>query len=174
MELDAFTQHVHDQLTAAAALGDERTREIATALAATARSSVRLAILDALSAAAAEITDALYAGGDGGASPAVTVHLDAPDTVRFSVSGPPSEPAEPMTPNRVEDGDATARISLRLSDSLKSDIEKAAAAADVSVNSWLVRAAASALRTGSGDGNWSGAGHQYGRGAQRITGWVTG
>ena len=94
MELDALTQHVHDQLTASAALGDERTREIAAALAATARSSVRLAILEALSAASAEITDALYAAGNGQATPAVTVHLEGADTVRFTVSGPPGEPAE--------------------------------------------------------------------------------
>lgn len=175
MELDAFTQHVHDQLTASAALGDDRTREIAAALAATARSSVRLAILQALSAASAEITDALYAVGNGQASPAVTVHLEGTDTVRFAVAGPPGEPAEPEAAARSDDGETTARISLRLSEGLKTEIEKAAGQADVSVNSWLVRAASQALRAGAGDwSGWSGSGHQYGRGAQRITGWITG
>lgn len=172
MQLDALTQQVHDQLTASAALGDDRTREIATALAATARSSVRLAILDALTTATAEITDALYAAGNGQASPAVALHLDGADAVRFTVSGPPAEP-DAASSGRAEDGEATARISLRLSDGLKADIEKAAGQAEISVNSWLVRAAANALKGGAGDWNtW--AGDQHNHGTQRITGWVTG
>lgn len=175
MELDALTHTVSDQLNAAAALGDGRTREIAAALASTARSSVRLAILDALAAAATEITDALYATADGQAAPAITVHLEGSETVRFSISGPPPEPAEPASSARPEDGEATARISLRLSDRLKAEIEKAAGQAELSVNSWLIRAASTALKAGSGEGpGWPGPGHQYGRGAQRITGWVTG
>lgn len=173
MELEPLTHQVHDQLTAAAALGDDRTRDIAAALATTVRSSVRLAILDALTAATGEITDALYAAGNGSASPAITVHLDGADTVRFTVTGPPAEPAEPA--GRTEDGETTARISLRLSDSLKADIERAASQAEVSVNSWLIRAASNALRGSSSDwSNWTMPGHQHGRGAQRITGWVTG
>lgn len=177
MHLDDLTQHVHDQLTASAALGDDRTREIAATLASAARSSVRLAILEALGTATGEITDALYAAGGGAATPAVTLQLDGSDTVRFTVSGPPTEPAEPSA-GRPEDGEATARISLRLSDSLKADIEKAAAQVELSVNSWLVRVASNALQ-GAGGGDWSawpGAGgrQQYGRGAQRISGWVTG
>jgi len=173
MQLDDFTQQVHEQLTASAALGDDRTREIAAALAAAARSSVRMAILDALSAASVEITDELYNAGDGQASPAVTVRLEGADTARFAVSGPPPEPAEPVALTKADEGEATARISLRLTDGLKANIEKAAAEAELSVNSWLVRAATQALRSEPGGGaSWSG--HHTGRGAQRITGWVTG
>ena len=78
--------------------------------------------------------------------------LDAPGTPRCrcgstattwsSTSGSPSgAPAEPPR----DDGDASARISLRLSEALKADIEAAAARDGVSVNTWLVRAAGAAL-----------------------------
>jgi hypothetical protein len=180
MNLNDHTRKVREQLLAAAALGDDRTQQIAGTLAATVDSSVRLAILDAVSAAAAEITTALFDASSGHQSPAVSVQLDG-DEVRVLVSHAPSEPADAPRP---DDGEANARISLRLSDSLKADIEKAATAADVSVNAWLVRAAANALRSGGGQpGGWPGSswlpagewpwGH-HGRGGTRITGWVTG
>ena len=166
MELDDYLREVSEQLTAAAALGDERTREVAAALAATARSSVRMAILDALAAATTEVTDALHAAGAQPA-PAVSLHL-AGDQVRFTVTGPP--PDEPSESARTDDGDATARISLRLTDSLKAEIERAASQAGLSVNSWLVRAATNALRPGPGPGSgWFSA-----TGGHRFTGWVTG
>ncbi|HEX2902759.1 MAG TPA: ribbon-helix-helix domain-containing protein [Jatrophihabitans sp.] len=176
MHLETMTAQVDTQLAAAAALGDDRTREIAAALAASARSSVRLAILDALSAAAAEITDALYAAGGGPASPAVTLRLDG-DTVHFSVTPPPAEPVAATEPpgTRADEGEATARISLRLPDALKAEIEQAAGQAELSVNSWLIRAASQALRGPASDWeSWSGRAHQYGHGAHRLTGWVTG
>ena len=45
MQLDGYVRDVAQQLTAAAALGDDRVREIATALATAAGPAVRLAIL---------------------------------------------------------------------------------------------------------------------------------
>lgn len=169
MELEQFLHDVSRQLTAAAALGDERTREVAAALADTARASVRMAILDALAAATVEVTDALHAAiGSAQPIPAINLQLTG-DQVRFTVTTPPDvEPAEPDA-SRSDDGDATARISLRLTDTLKADIERAAGTAGLSVNSWLVRAASRALRPdGAPPGGWhSGGGH-------RFTGWVTG
>jgi type 1 fimbria pilin len=169
MELEHFLREVSEQLTAAAALGDERTREVAAALAGTARSSVRMAILDALAAATVEVTDALHAaGGDAQPAPAVSLQLTG-DQVRFTVTTPPQlEEAEPVA-TRPEDGDATARISFRLPDSLKAEIDRAAGQAGLSVNSWLVRAATNALRPGTASaGGW------HSSGGHRFTGWVTG
>ncbi len=170
MELEQFLHDVSRQLTAAAALGDERTREVAAALADTARSSVRMAILDALAAATIEVTDALHAAsGSAQPAPAVTLQLTG-DQVRFTVSAPPDEEPPEPAPSRADDGDATARISLRLTDTLKADIERAAGKAGLSVNSWLVRAATTALRpAGTPSGGW----HSTG-GGHRFTGWVTG
>jgi hypothetical protein len=179
MNLNDYSDKVRDQLHAAAALGDERTQQIAGSLGAAVDSSVRLAILDAVSTAAGEITAALFDASAGQQSPAVTVQLDG-DELRVLVTHAPTETLDPPRP---DEGEATARISLRLSDALKSDIERAAATADVSVNSWLVRAAGNSLRggpaagfAGSNPGGWLGGdwtGHGN-RGANRITGWVTG
>jgi hypothetical protein len=173
MQLDHHLAQVHDQLSAAAALGDERTREIAATLATAATPSVRLAILNALSAAAGEITAALL---DSPGSPAVTVRLDG-DEVHVAVQTvePETTGAEP----RRDDSDTSARISLRLSESLKADVDDAAARDGVSVNTWLVRAASAALTPASFGGS-SGSGHGPGRhgnhntGTHRVTGWING
>jgi hypothetical protein len=71
---------------------------------------------------------------------------------RFVVSLPPAEepPAEPapeLGPPVVDTDDAVSRINLRLPDQLKARIEEAATRASLSVNAWLVRAAAAALDT---------------------------
>lgn len=173
MQLDQQLTAIQDQLVAAAALGDDRAREIAAALTTAAIPSVRLAILSALSAAAAEITEALL---DYPGSPAVTVHLDG-DEVHVCVQAvePDTSPAE----TRRVDGDPSARISLRLSEALKADIDDAAARDGVSVNTWLVRTAGAALASGS---PFSGAppgadfgGRQRGnRNNHRVTGWING
>jgi hypothetical protein len=169
MQLPEYTQHVHDQLHAAAALGDDRTQQIAGGLAGAADAAVRLALVSAVSAAAEEITAALAEAEIPG-SPSVRVTLDG-DDLRLSVTTLPTTAQEPA--GRADDGDATARISLRLSDALKGEIEQAAADSDVSINTWLVRAARSALagpsRRTVWDDPWPPA-----RGSHRITGWVTG
>jgi hypothetical protein len=168
MELERFLAPVSEQLTAAAALGDEHTRQVAEVLAATARSAVRMAVLDALAAATVEVSDALHAAGVQPA-PAINLQLTG-DQVRFSVTTAPMvEEAEPAA-GRSEDGDSTARISLRLTEALKAEIERAAGQAGVSVNGWLVRAASSALRPGAQQaGGW-----HPSAGAHRVTGWITG
>src|SRR5437899_408103 len=111
MQLSDYTQKVHQQLQAASSLGDERTQQIAGALGNAVEASVRLAILDALSAASAEITAALFDASAGQPSAAVAVQLDG-DELRVVVTPPAAEPVEPPRP---DDGKATARISLRLS-----------------------------------------------------------
>jgi len=167
MDLDPYLARVAEQLAAAAALGDDRTRAIAATLADAAGAAVRVALLDALTAAGREVTDALHAAaGDGNQpAPAVTLLLDDGQP-RFTVTMPPAE-QNGTEPPRADDGDATARISLRLSESLKAEVERAAGAAGVSVNSWLVRAAGAALRPPAQTG-W------HAPGGHRITGWVTG
>lgn len=186
MHLDPHVASVHDQLTAAAALGDDRTREIAESLATAAAPAVRLAILDAISAAADEITSALL---DYPGSPAVTSRLDG-DEVRVEVRASAPTEAEPP---RTDDGEASARISLRLSEALKADIDAAAERDGVSVNTWLVRAATAALRPGPFAGFGSGAFGAFGPftggwgpsggpgggttrrgGGHNISGWING
>ena len=168
MHLDDYVRQVHDQLTASAALGDERTQQIAHTIVAAAGPAVRLAILSALAAAADDISDALL---DSPGAPTVAVRLDG-DTVRVDVLGADPNPA---AGSRVDDVEASARISLRLSEALKSDVEAAAAREGVSVNTWLVRAAGNGLTPGFGLGpGWADAAHRRGTNAHRLTGWING
>ena len=173
MQLEDYVRQVHDQLTAAAALADDRTREIAARLADTAAPALRLAIMNALAAAADEITAALL---DSPGSPAVAVRVEGAD-VRIDVAAGAPEPAAP----RPDEGDANARISLRLSEALKAEVEEAAAHDGVSVNTWLVRAASHALAGpwGGFDGRHAGAGRTASRNvrsrnAHHVTGWING
>src|SRR2546423_3484429 len=187
MHVNEYVEQVHDQMRAAAALGDERTQQIAGTLAETADASVRLALLAAVSTAAAEITAALYETNGG---PAVTVAVDG-DEIRIDIAQAPQPPADEPPADDLDRGDATARISLRLSERLKSDIDEAAGRDGVSVNTWLVRAAGAALARPGGPGSgwgggpgwggpgWGGGGPgwgggSHGRGSHRTTGWVTG
>ena len=172
MELEPLLTQVHDQVLAAAALGDDRTRQIAESLAGAVSTSVQLAIVNALSAAADEVTGALL---DYPGSPAVTVRLDGSD-VRFDVRGTEAPAAaEP----RADDSDNSARISLRLPESLKTDVEAAAARDGVSVNTWLVRAADTALTPTWSNAarmaaSWAESAGKHGGSSHRVTGWING
>lgn len=185
MHLDHHLSTVHDQLIAAAALGDERTKEVAGALAGAATSAVRLALIGAVSQAADETTAALL---DYPGSPAVAARLDGDEiTLEVRTAAPDAVSAE----QRREDGDPSARISLRLSEALKADIDAAAEREGISVNTWLVRAATAALEPrpfgpqwfgGTGTGSWrfdpfQAATPDFGgkrRNTHHITGWIDG
>ena len=162
MHLPPYTAGVRAQLTAAAALGDDTTRAIADALASAAEPAVRLAVLEAVSAAADEITEALL---DAPGAPAVTVRLDH-DDLRVEVRlGSVAEPAPPPV-DEAEPAENAARISLRLPDSLKGQIEGAARGDGVSVNTWLLRAASAALSPAPT--------YRHAGTSGRITGWING
>jgi hypothetical protein len=169
MELGPYVDTLRQELGTAAAAGGEEARALAERLAAPLESAVRLTLLDALSAAAAEITRELAPGS-------VDLLLRNREPV-FVVTPPLAEEPDPA-PAAVEappppaDGEdaATARINFRLPDSLKSRIEDAAARSGLSVNAWLVRATAAALESGlrsQSTDRVSGA-----RGYQRHSGWV--
>jgi hypothetical protein len=114
--------------------------------------SVRLTLLDVLSAAAAEITTRLddavievrLSGGD--ADFVVTLTPDdligAPPAPGAPVA--PVAPAAPGAPG-APGPDDMARVTLRLSEPLKARVEASAAAEGVSVNAWLIRAIGQAL-----------------------------
>lgn len=138
MHLDDYTARVQQQLHAAAALGDDRVQQIAAQLGEAATSAVRLAILGALTEAADEATAQLL---DFPLSPVMTVRLDS-DDLRVDVVAGPVQPADAAP---VDEGEASARVSLRLTEALKAQIDEAAARDGVSVNTWLVRAATAAV-----------------------------
>lgn len=170
MQLNEYVDQVGEQLRAAAALGDERTQQIADALAGAAGSAVRLALLAAASAVAADVSAAMF-DVPGAAGTAVSVRLDG-DELRIVVT-PPAD-TSPADTSVADDNDTTARISLRLSEALKADVEQAAGREGLSINAWLVRAIAAVARGGAarrGKSDWA---PPSGKGAHRIKGWVTG
>jgi hypothetical protein len=164
MHLDDYVDQVQQQLVAAAALGDESTQRIASKLSEAATSSVRLAIMGAVSEAADELSALLL---DFPLSPAVSVRLDG-DELRTDVEATASSRADAAP----DDGDASARISLRLSESLKSQIDAAAGRDGVSVNTWLVRAASAAVADPAGRGGSRA--FTVNTSTHRVTGFING
>jgi hypothetical protein len=169
MDLTPFVDSLRDQLAVAAEAGGEQARELAERLSVPLESAIRLALLDALSTAADEITRDLAPGS-------VQVRLRQREPV-FVVTPPPvdrsfDEPAMPAAPPSVpSDGDdgAMARINFRLTESLKTRVEEAAGQAGLSVNAWLVRAASSALGS---DGQQRSDRRGTSQSKQRYNGWV--
>ena len=127
MEMARFIESLESDVAAVAAVGDEQTRAVADRVLQAIRGSAGLRLLDALGEAALELNAQLPAGH-------VEVRLVGQDPALVYV-GEEEAPPEPA----AEDG-LTARITLRLPESLKASIEVAANREGVSVNSWLVRA----------------------------------
>jgi hypothetical protein len=166
MNLTPYVESLRRELAIAAEAGGEDARALAERLTAPLESGIRLMLLDALSAAADEITRELAPGS-------VDLRLRAGEPDLVVTPMPESEPAErapeahppPVAPEGDEG--ATARINLRLPEQLKAGIEQAAGRERLSVNAWLVRAAAAAL--GHDDPRPRQLG---GRVGQAYTGWV--
>ena len=164
MQLEPYVSQVRTHLSAAAALGDDATRATADALTTASGPAIRLALLAAATAIADDVTAALL---DIPGAPAVSVRLNGDD---LDVEVRRSEPGDAAaTPAVVaEDGDSTARISLRLPETLKAQIENDARDQAVSVNTWILRAAANAVSGAT----WGAGGRT--RPGQRLTGWING
>ena len=165
MDLSRYVENIREQLTATAAAGGEEAREPAARLVASLDAALRLALQDALAAAAAEITLELAPGS-------VELRLRGRDP-EFVVTPPPAEMAPEAgttwsAPVEDEDGGVT-RINLRMPDRLKARVEEAAAAGGLSVNSWLVRAAGAALDRPAPDPRRPARAPQ---GGKRYTGWA--
>jgi hypothetical protein len=175
MQLDRFVDDIARQLAVAAAAGGPEAEALAERLVLPLRSAVRLALLDALSAAADELTMELAPG-----SVEVRLRGGEPSFVIEGVSATPAAPQQPAPVSAPAQGDmptaeldetASARINLRLPDSLKARVEAAAQREGRSVNAWLVRAATAALAPPHPPAAAGPAGAAR-RGSQRVTGWA--
>jgi hypothetical protein len=136
-------------------------------------------LLEALSAAADEITRELAPGSVEvrlrGRNPSFVVtpppteeSFDDTTDVVDSSSGTPA--TDPRPSDVIPDADeGTARINLRLPDSLKLRAEEAAGREGLSVNAWLVRAVVAVLE--SSDRN-DPSRRRTPRAGERYTGWV--
>ena len=156
MDLQPYVDAVRHELNVAAAAGGPDAQALADRLTAPLESSVRLALLEALSEAAEQITRELAPGS-------VEVRLRGRDP-EFSVDGGaaglPDPPA--AAPGDVEDDGGTWRVTLRLPEQLRPRVDAAARGEGLSVNAWLVRAVTAALgggarrHRGDSDKNFSG------------------
>jgi hypothetical protein len=127
MHLDGYVQALRDDLAAVAALGDENTARAAQLLAVALESSFGRRLLEALNEASLELGSQLREGR-------IEVRLSGGDPELVLVEDEPDAPAS------AADEAYAARITLRLPESLKGRIERAAAREGVSANTWIVNA----------------------------------
>jgi hypothetical protein len=180
MDLGLYVENIHRQLEVAAEAGGDEARALAERLVAPLDAAVRLTLQDVLAAAAEEITTELAPGS-------VELRLRGRDP-EFVVTPPPVDPsvedlgegddttprgwsAAGVGPHASTEGDegTMSRINLRLPEHLKARIEHAAADEGLSVNAWLVRAAAAALERRDAPRRRE---RRAPQGAQRYTGWA--
>ncbi|MCF2532893.1 hypothetical protein [Yinghuangia soli] len=175
MDLTPYVDNLRHELAVAAEARGEDARALAERLLAPLEASIRLTLLDALSAAADEITRDLAPGSVEvrlrGLHPAFVVTAP-PAGGAADFSGADAEPAQtppapPFPPGAEYDEGGTARINFRIPAALKTRVEDAAAREALSVNAWLVRATGFAVDAASRAHRTEGR-----RGADRYTGWV--
>jgi hypothetical protein len=164
MDLTPLVDSLRREFAVAAEAAGEDAVALAERLASPLEAAIRLTLLDALSAAADEITRDLAPGS-------VEVRLRRRDA-EFAVTLPPAPSAEPEAPEPVApppetDDGAVARINLRLPEQLKQRVEEAANRDRLSINAWLVRAANSALGPGRTPPT-----HRRSAFGEKYTGWV--
>lgn len=187
MDITPYVESLRRDLAAAAESGDEQIRAAAERLAFAIDPAARLALMEALSDAAAEITAEMPSGG-------VEVRL-AGRELEFVVDAPaaptpPTPPTPPAAPRassaggpgtEEEESDNLARITLRLPESVKTRAEQLAGRAGISLNTWLV----SVLRGATSEQGaqvtvdlssipFAGSHPPDGpsRGSRRMTGWI--
>ena len=188
MDLTPYTQSLRDDLITAASVGDDDARRAAAMLAGALEPAARLAIMNALSDLAAEVTGALR-------DTIVELKLDGRD-VRVAVTenaGP--EPVEAGAPtdylrkpdarDRSEHGDSPedlkravqdaggelSRTTVRLFNELKAQAERAATEQGVSLNTYISRAVSDSVRSAVPNKGHRGRGGDSGR---NITGYIRG
>jgi hypothetical protein len=126
MQIDGYVQALREDLARVAAVGDEPTARAAELLAVALESSLGRRLQEAITEAALELTAQLESG-----RVEIRIAGGDPELVLVRDEEPSPEPADEAF---------TARITLRLPESLKVRIEAAASRDAVSVNTWLVQA----------------------------------
>jgi len=175
MELTEYVEGLRRELTTAAGVGGEDARALAERLLPPLDAAVRLMLLEVLSAAAEEISAELAPGyvdvrlRGGAAGFVVTPPPAAADTGAGDAA---AAPVEVRLPFAEGDDAAMVRINLRLPANLKALAEDAAVSGGLSVNAWIVRAAAAALAGEGRLGARPAAAHKSDRIGQSHTGWA--
>ena len=169
MDITPHIDSLRQDLTAAAEAAAPEAREAIQRLLFALGPAVRLAIMDAGSQAAAEITAKMPAG-------TVNVLLEGRDlafVVQTAAPAPEAAAAAPPVDSTEEDG-GLARISLRIPEAVKARAEEMAARSGQSLNNWLVNVVRARTEAGGAPGDPSPSGDPFGgkRGGRRMTGWI--
>ncbi len=135
MDITPYVDTLRRDLVAAAEAGGDELKQAAQRLAYALDPSARLALMEAISHAAAEITAELPEGS-------VDVRLVGREldfVVEMAPPSPvPAPPPPPAPPVPEEDDGDLARITLRIPEAVKARAEEKAAAAGQSLNTWMV------------------------------------
>jgi hypothetical protein len=173
MDITPYVEGLRRDLLAAAEAAGPEARDTAERLSYALDPAARLALMEAVSQAAAEITAELPAGS-------VEVRLAGRD-LDFRVEVPQAAATTDAEPGDMEDEGSLARITLRIPESVKARAEEYAARSGASLNTWLVNLIRNATREGgiNVDIDLSSvpflggpAGGPPGRGPRRMTGWA--
>jgi len=175
MDLTAYVNNLGREFAALAEAGGDEARALVERLTGPLESAIRMTLLDALSAAADEITRDLAPGSVElrlrGRDPDFVV--TAPPAERLGLTAQDAAAADGTSDSGLllaEDGPA-ARINVRLPEQLKAAIEESAAREGRSVNAWLVRAAAAAQQRSDREQHPEPPSSGK-RAKQHLTGWV--
>ncbi|MEU7893295.1 toxin-antitoxin system HicB family antitoxin [Nonomuraea sp. NPDC049152] len=177
MDLAPYVDYLRQELAAAAEVGGEEARALAERLTGPLESATRLALLEALSKAADEITRDLAPGSVDvrlrGRDPDFVVRAPFDESAEESFDSAPASagvvrPPAPPLPQEGDEG-GTSRINFRLPEHLKARVEEAAGKESLSVNAWLVRAVAATLNP---DDSRRGDRRGSTTSGRRYTGWV--
>ena len=133
MNLTIVLEGLQQDLQGLAELGDERSAQIAQRLGDALASNLRLKLFDLLSQAAVELSSKLPTGH-------IEVRLAGQEPELVFVDAPGGDAG-------MAGEELSARISLRLPESLKTTVERAADREGVSTNAWLIRAIARATES---------------------------
>ncbi len=134
MQLQPHVEALQADLAELAALGDDATAAAAARLSNALRASVGLRLLEVLGEAALELSSQLPSGH-------VDVRLAGQEPSLVYVAEEAAEQRAGLDPEES----ASARITLRLPEALKAEVEALATREGLSVNTWLVRALARAV-----------------------------
>lgn len=163
MDITPYIERLRSDLMAAAEGAGPDVSDAAAKLGYALDPATRLALMEAISHAAAEITAEMPEGG-------VDVRLDGRD-LAFVVHHPLATDHPVRAPPPDDDGNV-ARITLRLPESTKSQAEDAAAAAGQSLNTWL----GNVIRNATADAGPAVTSGPFGTGRSggnhQMTGWV--
>ncbi|MFI8288406.1 hypothetical protein ACIGBL_04580 [Streptomyces sp. NPDC085614] len=154
MDLTPYVDRLRHELAVAANIAGDEARAVTERLTAPLESAARLILLNAFSAAADELSQALAPTAVSvrlrGLDPEFTVtaqlataHSAPTSAEAAAVMAPSMAPVAPCSPDGEEGG--TARINFRLPAPLKAQVERTAGREGLSANAWLVRAVALAL-----------------------------